>query len=101
MLIQSITLSKLIRRGNFKEGIKIMVMFLLSNLAFLIMTVSEQVLIENLKSSLLVVVYPVAISLLFGFYGLAQWMFSFEYYNMVRIIPFVLNEIPPPESIHK
>ena len=28
-------------------------------------------------------------------------MFSFEYYNMVRIIPFVLDDIPIPENIIK
>jgi hypothetical protein len=40
-------------------------------------------------------------SLWIGLYGIAQWMFSFEYYNMMRIIPFVLDEIPPPLSILK
>ena len=31
----------------------------------------------------------------------AQWMFAYEYYNMARIIPFVLDEINPPEHIAK
>ena len=34
-----------------------------------------------------------------GLVNVAHWMFSYEYYNMVRIIPFVLDDIPPPESI--
>ena len=36
-----------------------------------------------------------------GFLSAAHWMFSYEYYNMVRIIPFVLDDIAPPESIMK
>ncbi len=31
----------------------------------------------------------------------AHWMFSYEYFNMVRIIPFVLDDTIPPESILK
>jgi hypothetical protein len=34
-----------------------------------------------------------------GLPNIAHWMFSYEYYNMVRIIPFVLDEIAPPEKI--
>ena len=36
-----------------------------------------------------------------GALTIGHWMFSYEYYNMVRIIPFVLNDIAPPESILK
>ena len=36
-----------------------------------------------------------------GLLNIAHWMFSFEYYNMVRIIPFVLDDIPIPENIIK
>ena len=31
-----------------------------------------------------------------GLLNIAHWNFSYEYYNMVRIIPFVLDDIPPP-----
>ena len=37
----------------------------------------------------------------FGLVNVAHWMFSYEYYNMVRIIPYVLDDIPPPESIFR
>ena len=36
-----------------------------------------------------------------GALTIGHWMFSYEYYNMVRIIPFVLDDIAPPESIVK
>ena len=36
-----------------------------------------------------------------GTLAIGHWMFSYEYYNMVRIIPFVLDDIAPPESILK
>jgi hypothetical protein len=30
-----------------------------------------------------------------GLVNVAHWLFSYEYYNMVRIIPFVLDDISP------
>jgi len=36
-----------------------------------------------------------------GLAHMAQWMFAYEYYNMVRIIPFVLDDVPLPERIVK
>ena len=33
--------------------------------------------------------------------NVSHWMFSFEYYNMVRVIPFVLEDIPLPENMVK
>ena len=42
-----------------------------------------------LRVNLLTVVFN------WGLMNIAHWEFSFEYYNMVRIIPFVLDEIPP------
>ena len=35
----------------------------------------------------------------FAFQNVGHWMFSYEYYNMVRTISYVLDETPPPESI--
>ena len=37
----------------------------------------------------------------FGLQNIAHWMFSFEYYKMVRIIPFVLDDKTLPQSILK
>ena len=45
--------------------------------------------------------YAVTTCLYIGLQSVANWMFSYEYFNMVRIIPFVLDDVPPPESILK
>jgi drug/metabolite transporter superfamily protein YnfA len=71
-------------------------MFLLANVTGILGTFAAS---ENLKVSTNNVWFTVdVISLAInrGFLNIADWEFSFEYYNMVRIIPFVLDEIPPP-----
>jgi|LakMenEpi03Aug12_release.lakeMendotaPanAssembly.Ray.scaffolds.fasta_scaffold1538208_1 hypothetical protein len=47
MLVQLVTLAKLIRRENFKEGIKMMAMFLLSNLAYVLFLIFNKVLLTT------------------------------------------------------
>ena len=33
--------------------------------------------------------------------GVSHWMFAYEYYNMVRVISYVMDDIPVPASIVK
>ena len=99
ILIQSVTLVKLIRSGSFKEGIKITAMVLLANIASALLLVCNKKLLQPNLSFCWLVVYAVFTLIYFGLWNTSQWFFSFEYYNMVRIIPFVLDDIPPPESL--
>ena len=73
-----------------------MVMFLLSNLAYVILLVCVQKLINEPSNSVWVILNAVTTFLFFGLLSVANWMFSYEYFKMVRIIPFVLDNIPPP-----
>ena len=71
------------------------VMFLLSNIAMVIWEVCYA-----LKPHWSLV-YALIMFSYFGLVNVAHWMFSYEYYNMVRIIPYVLDDIPPPGSIFR
>ena len=99
ILIQSMTLVKLIRSGSFKEGIKITAMVLLANIAYTLLLVFNKKLLQPNLSFCWLVVYAVFTLIYLGLWNTSQWFFSYEYYNMVRIIPFVLDDIPPPESL--
>jgi uncharacterized membrane protein YoaK (UPF0700 family) len=71
-------------------------MFLLANVAgiFGIFTYSE--LSKDTTNYVWLTVNAINLAINWGLSNIAHWEFSFEYYNMVRIIPFVLDEIPPP-----
>ena len=96
ILAQTVTLAKLIRSGNYKTFVRITVMFLLANVAgiFGIFTYSE--LSKDTTNYVWLTVYAINLAILWGLVDIAHWEFSYEYYNMVRIIPFVLDEISPP-----
>ena len=96
IIIQSVTLAKLIRSGNYKVFVRITVMFLLSNVTgiFYIFAYSEY--LKDTTNNVWLIVNSTCLFIYWGLSNIAHWEFSFEYYNMVRIIPFVLDEIPPP-----
>ena len=73
-------------------------MFLLSNLA---LPFCEIAYFEYYKtsSSVWLGMYSLCLAIVYGLANIAHWSFSFEYYNMVRIIPFVLDDMPPSKSI--
>ena len=94
-LIQVMAVDKLIRSGKYKPFVNITVMFLLSNV-----TVGLNEYLENNTSNnawLAVCSFSLAIS--WGLSNMAHWSFAYEYYSMVRIIPFVLDDIPLPDKI--
>jgi hypothetical protein len=96
ILVQSVTLAKLIRSGNYKAFVRMTIMFLLANVAaiFAIFAFSEY--LKDTTNNVWLTVNYLCVVLNLGLANIAHWEFSFEYYNMVRIIPFVLDEIPPP-----
>ena len=97
LLIQLITLVKLIRSGKYMEGIKITVIFMISNIALTInFFVGKKVEQGSLP---LICVFSIATFVFSAFQNFGHWMFSYEYYNMARTIPYVLDDITPPESI--
>ena len=94
LLIQFVTLVKLIRSGNYKVFTKITVIFIISNVALTAYYYS------SLESSRLHMISTFNV-IFWGFLSFGHWMFSFEYFNMARIIPFVLNGVAPPENLVK
>ena len=72
-------------------------MFILSNIAMILWLTLVNKTEEG--SILAIWVVSVASFIEFALLNAAHWMFSFEYYNMVRIIPYVLDDSSPPESI--
>ena len=94
------TLHKLAKRGSFKAGIKITLLFLFSNIAYICYYHAYEQFASNRYSSFSFWIFLAgACSFIISLQYVAQWMFSFEYYNMVRIIPYALDNIPLPEDI--
>ena len=89
---------KLMKSGNYKEGIKMTVMFILSNIALALYYFS---LSKAYATNSLTWIWFSTLSAFFYFalQSCAHWMFSYEYYNMVRLIPFVLEDITPPKNM--
>jgi hypothetical protein len=71
-------------------------MFLLGNVAGIFVIFAYSELSKDTKNNVWLTVYAITSIVNWGLANIAHWQFSFEYYNMVRIIPFVLDEIPPP-----
>ena len=88
------TLAKLIRSGNYKVFTKITVIFIISNVALTAYYCSN----PEKNKSWMISTFNV---IFWGFLNFGHWMFSFEYFNMARIIPFVLNGVAPPENLVK
>ena len=76
-------------------------MFLLSNVAGVFGTFAYSEKLKDTTNNVWLLVYSLILAINQGLANIADWEFSFEYYNMVRIIPFVLDEIPPPLIIVK
>jgi hypothetical protein len=93
-----VTLIKLNLTGKYKEFTKITLAFLISNIA-LISFFTVDLITDITKGVIWIRVsfYIIYLSLL----GIGHWLFSYEYYNMVRIIPFVLDGLSLPEEISK
>ena len=96
ILVQSVTLAKLIPSGNYKAFVKITFMFLLSNVAGIFGEFAFSKYFIEMTNSVWLTVASLCLVFNWGLVNIADWEFSFEYYNMVRIISFVLDEIPPP-----
>ena len=99
------TLFKLVRSGKYREGIKITVLFLLSNISYGVGTIAALEVYTDPKNNTLNHAYLwigliTFCSFIFtAFQNIAHWMFSYEYYDMVRTIPYVLEDIPLPKGM--
>ena len=101
LLIQSMTLVKLICSGKYNEGVKITLLFMLSNIAIVFYYVSGFNLYAERNILVNVCVNGITTLVYCALQNTAHWMFSYEYYNMVRLIPYILDDITPPESMVK
>ena len=99
ILVQSLTLKKLTRSGNYKAFIKITSIFLLANVIDIVGALTYYEYLKHKSNNALLAFYSLSLAINNGLGNNAHWGFSFEYYNMVRIIPFVLDETLPPQSI--
>ena len=102
ILIEVGTLIKLLREGEHKECIKIMVLYIISNAAMIVCTrLNIKLTNENVRVHLLVVWIQITFATYFICSNVAHWLFCFEYYHMVRIIKYVHDDIPVPPEIEK
>ena len=76
--------------------VKITAMFLLANVVGLFGNFALSKYFKDISNYSWLAVYSLIVAINWGLTKIADWEFSFEYYNMVRIIPFVLDEIPLP-----
>ncbi len=90
------TIVKLIRSGKYKAFVKITAMFLLANFSGFFATFALVKYFKDTTNYVWLLVDSLCSAINWGLLNIAHWSFSFEYYNMVRIIPFVLDETPPP-----
>ena len=101
-LVFSATLVKLVWCKDHKKLIIIIVLFILANLTLII---SYHTFIKS-KSAVLINTWKrlfiaSAQFIYFACFDVAVWLFGFEYYNMVRLIPYQLEEMPPPPGLIK
>ena len=99
ILLQSATLIKLAKNRTYKEGIKITALLLVSNLTVILYSICLDYLFAGSQSLLLCWGFAGSWFIFCMFQNISHWMFSYEYYNMVRQIPFVIEEIPLPEGM--
>jgi hypothetical protein len=71
-------------------------MFLLANVTGIFVIFAASKYLKDRTNNVRLIFYAITLAIDWGLLNNAHWEFSFEYFNMVRIIPFVLDEIPPP-----
>ena len=91
------TLAKLIQSGRYKVFATITVLFIISNLSMIFYSIFT----KNMTTSSAPWMTSTFYVIMLGCENIGHWMFSYEYFNMARIIPFVLNGVAPPESLVK
>jgi hypothetical protein len=74
-------------------------MFLLSNVAGVFNLIAYPEYFKDTSNHIWLGAASFSVATNWGLANIAHWEFSFEYYNMVRIIPFVLDALPPLQSI--
>ena len=94
-------LRKLVQSGNYKEFTKITMMFLLSIVAGVLFLFTFYRWYRRPDNPFLIMVFSLFWFIYLGALAIGHWIFAYEYFNMVRIIPFVLDYVPPPENIVK
>jgi hypothetical protein len=76
-------------------------MFLLANVAAIFGNFAYFEYLKDITNNVWLRVNLLTVVFNWELINIAHWEFSFEYYNMVRIIPFVLDEIPLNSNILK
>jgi len=69
--------------------------FLLSNVAVILWILTFERW-KKTKTNFVIFIFSSFWFIYLGTLAIGHWIFSYEYYNMVRIIPFVLDGNPPP-----
>ena len=87
---------KLIKSKKYKEGIKITSFFIISNVALIVYYDSLTKLKSYSLTSPTIWINAFTWFIFCALQNVAHWMFSYEYYNMVRVISYIMDDIPVP-----
>ena len=97
ILFEGWTLGKTLKCHEHKDIIKIIVMLISSSLMLLVFFCFDQEVDQGNFE------HPLTLSLTLGigfsFFNLGHWMFVYEYYNLVKIMPYVYDNKKVPRHI--
>ncbi len=79
----------------FKKGIQITILFIIANVGQIVYYASVHNLdsVHNWDLEFNIWIYSASMFVKMSLTGVAHWIFSYEYYNMVRLVPFVLDDL--------
>ena len=92
VLIETATVAKL-ARGTGNRGCTIIIaMLVVANIAIIVYKLSYLYIFTAKNKVPWIWTRTVSIYLFYSFFNVSHWLFSFEYYNMVRVITYTLED---------
>ena len=97
--VQGATLMKLLKGGNNKKAIKVTLWFLFSNIVYIIGFLCTTFINDSAKVTVLCAISALCIGIFFFCQSEAHFEFTFNYFNVVIVIPYILNRKIMPNQV--
>ena len=100
IIVQCMTVRKLVKNGEYKGIIKILALLIISTICLSIYFLAYRF-HKDYQKDVWQIVRIASYGIGFACLNVAHWLFAFEYYNLIRIRPYAEKDQPVPVHVVK
>ena len=97
--VQGATLMKLLKGGNNRKAIKVTLWFFFSNIAYIIGFLCIAFINDSAEVTALCAISALCLGIFFFGQSEAHFEFTFNYFNVVIVIPYILDRKNTPNQV--